>query len=113
MTRADVNTMILFNSLIRYRDDLGHEHHGIVIGDSYARFNGKFSYTVTLKDPHAFSISACRLDEIVEVVDWRIPEEYMDDLQERTRTAILNTYFKDGHLIGGVPEIQIIREATT
>lgn len=112
MTRADVNTMILFNSLIRYRDDLGHEHHGIVIGDSYARFNGKFSYTVTLKDPYAFSISACRLDEIVEVVDWRIPDEYLEGLKERTREAIINTYFKDGHLIGGVPEIQIIREAT-
>ena len=113
MTRADVNTLIIFNSLIRYRDDLGNEHKGIVIGDSYARFNGKFSYSITLKDPNAYSISACRLDEIVEVLDWHIPEVYRENIAERTREHILATYFKDGHLIGGVPEIQIIREATT
>lgn len=111
MTRADVNTMILFNSLIRYRDDLGHEHHGIVIGDSYARFNGKFSYTVILKDPHAFSISACRPEEVVEVLDWHIPESYRDGAIERTRAAIVNTFFTDGGLDGGVPEITIFKEA--
>lgn len=113
MTRADVNTMILFNSVIKYRDDLGGEHLGIVIGDSYARFNGKFSYSITLKDPNAYSISACRLDEILEVVNWRIPDEFRESLHEKTKEQILNTYFKDGHLIGGVPEIQIITEATS
>ena len=51
MTRADVILMIEFNALIRYRDSNGHEHHGIVIGDSYSRFNGENTYTVKVKDP--------------------------------------------------------------
>ena len=112
MTRADVILMIQFNALVRYRDDNGHEHHGIVIGDSYARFNGKYSYTISLKDPRAFSVSSCHLDEIIEVVDWHIPEDYRSDAVARTREQILNTFFKDGHLRGGVSEIEIFREAT-
>ena len=111
MTRADVNTMILFNSLIRYRDDMGYDHEGIVIGDSYARYNGRYSYTITIKDPHAFSISACRPEEVVEVLDWHIPESYRDGAIERTRAAIVNTFFTDGGLDGGVPEITIFKEA--
>lgn len=112
MTRADVILMIQFNALIRYRDNLGNEHHGIVIGDSYAQFNGRYSYSITLKDPIAYSISACRLNEIVEVVDWHIPEEFRGDAVERVREQIISAFFRDGDLLGGVPEITILREAT-
>ena len=112
MTRADVILMIQFNALIKYRDSLGNEHHGIVIGDSYARFNGKYSYSITIKDPNAYSISACRLNEIVEVVDWHIPEEYRGDAAERVREQIISAFFRDGDLMGGVPEITILQEAT-
>ena len=113
MTRADVILMIQFNALIRYRGNLGEDLRGIVIGDSYARFNGKYSYSITIKDPNAYSIASCRLEDIVEVVDWHIPDELLPTASERTRESIHNAYFKDGHLIGGVPKIQIIREATS
>lgn len=61
MTRADVILMIEFNALIRYRCSDGHELHGIVIGDAYSRFRGQNTYTVTVKDPRAYSISGCYL----------------------------------------------------
>lgn len=96
MTRADVILMIQFNALIRYRDSNGNEHHGYVIGDSHTRWAGKNSYTITVKDPNAYSINGCRLDEIVEVVDWHIPEEYRGRAEETVRQQIINSYFKDG-----------------
>lgn len=96
MTRADVILMIQFNALIRYRDSNGNEHHGYVVGDSYTRWAGKNSYTITVKDPHAYSIDGCRLDEIVEVVDWHIPEECRADAVERVRRQIINSFFIDG-----------------
>ena len=96
MTRADVLLRIQFNSHIIYRTADGHEHHGYVIGDSYTRFNGKNTYTITVRDPHAYSISGCYLDEIVQVVDWHIPEEYRADAVDRIRQQIINTYFKEG-----------------
>ena len=96
MTRADVILMIQFNAHIIYRTADGHEHHGYVIGDSYSRFNGKNTYTKSVRDPHAYSISGCYLDEIVRVVDWHIPEEYADRAEEIVRRQIINTYFKDG-----------------
>ena len=101
MTRADVILMIQFNALIRYRDSHGHEHHGIVVGDSYSRYNGKNTYTVTIKAPNgANSISGCYLNEIIEVVDWHIPDEYRLQAAERTRQQIINSYFTDGNLEG-------------
>jgi hypothetical protein len=96
MTRADVILMIEFNALIRYRDSNGHERHGIVIGDSYSRFNGENTYTVTVKDPRAYSISGCYLDEIIEVIDWHIPQEYQEKVADMVRQQIINSYFKDG-----------------
>lgn len=96
MTRADVILMIQFNALIRYRDSNGNEHHGYVVGDSYTRWAGKNSYTITVKDPNAYSIDGCRLDEIVEVVDWHIPEEYRGRAEDTVRQQIINSYFKDG-----------------
>lgn len=96
MTRADVILMIQFNALIRYRDSNGHEHHGYVVGDSYTRWAGKNSYTITVKDPHAYSIDGCRIEEIVEVVDWHIPEEFRGRAEETVRQQIINSYFKDG-----------------
>lgn len=96
MTRADVILMIQFNALIIYRTVDGHEHHGYVIGDSYSRFNGKNTYTISVRDPHAYSVSGCYLDEIVRVVDWHIPEEYADKAEEVVKQQIINTYFKDG-----------------
>lgn len=96
MTRADVILMIQFNALIRYRDSNGNEHHGYVVGDSYTRWAGKNSYTITVKDPNAYSIDGCRLDEIVEVVDWHIPEEHRANAEEIVRQQIINSYFKDG-----------------
>lgn len=96
MTRADVILMIEFNALIRYRDSNGHEHHGVVIGDSYSRFNGENTYTVTVKDPRAYSISGCYLDEIIEVIDWHIPEEYRERAADMVKQQIINSYFKDG-----------------
>lgn len=96
MTRADVILMIQFNALIRYRDSSGNEHHGYVVGDSYTRWAGKNSYTITVKDPNAYSIDGCRLDEIVEVVDWHIPEECRADAVERVRRQIINSFFIDG-----------------
>lgn len=95
MTRADVILMIEFNALIRYRDSNGHEHHGIVIGDSYSRFNGENTYTVQVKDPGAYSISGCYVDEIIEVIDWHIPEEYREKVTDLVRQQIINSYFKD------------------
>ena len=97
MTRADVILMIEFNALIRYRDSNGHEHHGIVIGDSYCRFNGENTYTVKVKDPGAYSISGCYLHEIIEVIDWHIPEEYQEKVSDLVRQQIINSYFKDGN----------------
>ena len=96
MTRADVILMIQFNSHIIYRTADGHEHHGYVIGDSYSRFNGKNTYTISVRDPNAYSVSGCYLDEIVRVVDWHIPEEYEDRATEVVRQQLINTYFKDG-----------------
>lgn len=96
MTRADVILMIEFNALIRYRDSNGHEHHGVVIGDSYSRFNGENTYTVIVKDPRAYSISGCYLDEIIEVIDWHIPQEYQEKVADLVRQQIINSYFKDG-----------------
>lgn len=96
MTRADVILMIQFNALIRYRDSNDNEHHGYVVGDSYTRWAGKNSYTITVKDPNAYSIDGCRLDEIVEVVDWHIPEEYRGRAEDTVRQQIINSYFKDG-----------------
>ena len=97
MTRADVILMIEFNALIRYRDSNGHEHHGIVIGASYSRFNGENTYTVIVKDPRAYSISGCYLDEIIEVIDWHIPEEYRERAADMTKRQIINSYFIDGN----------------
>ena len=96
MTRADVILMIQFNALIRYRDSNGNEHHGYVVGDSYTRWAGKNSYTITVKDPNAYSIDGCRIEEIVEVVDWHIPEECRADAVERVRRQIINSFFIDG-----------------
>lgn len=96
MTRADVILMIQFNAHIIYRSADGHEHYGYVIGDSYSRFNGKNTYTISVRDPNAYSVSGCYLDEIVRVVDWHIPEEYEGRAAEVVRQQIINTYFKDG-----------------
>lgn len=96
MTRADVILMIQFNAHIIYRTADGHEHYGYVIGDSYSRFNGKNTYTISVRDPNAYSVSGCYLDEIVRVVDWHIPEEYEGRAAEVVRQQIINTYFKDG-----------------
>lgn len=96
MTRADVILMIQFNALIRYRDSNGNEHLGYVVGDSHTRWAGKNSYTITVKDPNAYSIDGCRLDEIVEVVDWHISEEYRGRAEDTVRQQIINSYFKDG-----------------
>lgn len=98
MTRADVILMIEFNALIRYRDSSGHEHNGIVIGDSYSRFNGQNTYTVKVKDPRAYSISGCYLEDIIEVIDWHIPEEKRGQVADMTRRQIMNAYFTDGGL---------------
>ena len=96
MTRADVILMIQFNAHIIYRTSDGHEHHGYVIGDSYSRFNGKNTYIISVRDPHAYSVSGCYLNEIVKVVDWHIPEEYRCRAEETVRQQIINSYFKDG-----------------
>lgn len=96
MTRADVILMIQFNAHIIYRTADGHEHYGYVIGDSYSRFNGKNTYTISVRDPNAYSVSGCYLDEIVRVVDWHIPEEYEGRATEVVRQQLINTYFKDG-----------------
>ena len=109
LTRAEIYVLIYYNARIRYRDRLGYEHEGIVIGDGYARWNGKFSYTLSLRSPHAFSISACRPDEIVEVLSWNIPEEYREPMIERVREMFRKTYFEFGALLGGVPEIDILK----
>ena len=109
LTRAEIYVLIYYNARIRYRDRLGYEHEGIVIGDGYARWNGKFSYTLSLRSPHAFSISACRPDEIVEILNWNIPEEYRAAMIERVRDMFRKTYFEFGALLGGVPEIDILK----
>ena len=109
LTRAEIYVLIYYNARIRYRDRLGYEHEGIVIGDGYARWNGKFSYTLSLRSPHAFSISACRPDEIVEILNWNIPEEYRAPMIERVREMFRKTYFEFGALLGGVPEIEILK----
>ena len=109
LTRAEIYVLIYYNARIRYRDRLGYEHEGIVIGDGYARWNGKFSYTLSLRSPHAFSISACRPDEIVEVLSWNIPEEYREPMIERVREMFQKTYFSFGALLGGVSEIDILK----
>ena len=109
LTRAEIYVLIYYNARIRYRDRLGYEHEGIVIGDGYARWNGKFSYTLSLRSPHAFSISACRPDEIVDVLSWNIPEEYREPMIERVREMFRKTYFEFGALLGGVPEIDILK----
>lgn len=96
MTRADVILMIQFNAHIIYRDSTGLEHHGYVIGDSYSRFNGKNTYTISVRDPNAYSINGCRLDEIIRVIDWHIPEEYRGRAEETVRQQIIHSYFKDG-----------------
>ena len=98
MTRADVILMIQFNSHIIYRTADGHEHHGYVIGDSYSRFNGKNTYTISVRDPHAYSVSGCYLDEIVRVVDWHIPEQYADLASEVVRQQIINSFFTEDGL---------------
>lgn len=105
MTRADVILMIEFNALIRYRDSNGHEHQGVVIGDSYSRFNGQNTYTVTVKDPRAYSISGCYLGEIIEVIDWHIPQEYQEKVADMTRLQIINSYFIDGNS-DGLPRME-------
>ena len=62
-----------------------------------SRFNGKNTYTISIRDPHAYSVSGCYLDEIVRVVDWHIPEDYEDRAAEVVRQQLINTYFnKDG-----------------
>lgn len=109
LTRAEIYVLIYYNARIRYRDRLGYEHEGIVIGDGYARWNGKSSYTISLRDPYAFSISACSPDEIVEVLNWNIPEEYRASMIERVREMFQKTYFEFGALLGGVPEIEILK----
>ena len=109
LTRAEIYVLIYYNARIRYRDRLGYEHEGIVIGDGYARWNGKSSYTISLRDPYAFAVSACRPDEIVEVLSWNIPEEYRAAMIERVREMFRKTYFDFGALLGGVPEIEILK----
>lgn len=109
LTRAEIYVLIYYNARIRYRDRLGYEHEGIVIGDGYARWNGKSSYTISLRDPYAFSISACSPDEIVEVLNWNIPEEYRASMIERVREMFRKIYFVFGALLGGVPEIDILK----
>ena len=68
-----------------------------MVGDAYSRFNGHNLYTITVKDPNAYSISGCYLDEIVRVVDWHIPEEYREQAADMTRRQIMNAYFLDGN----------------
>lgn len=109
LTRAEIYVLIYYNARIRYRDRLWYEHEGIVIGDGYARWNGKSSYTIRLRDPYAFSVSACRPDEIVEVLSWNIPDEYREPMIERVREMFRNVYFEFGALLGGVPEIDILK----
>lgn len=109
LTRAEIYVLIYYNARIRYRDRLGYEHEGIVIGDGYARWNGKSSYTISLRDPYAFAVSACRPDEIVEILNWNIPEEYRAAMIERVREMFRKIYFEFGALLGGVPEIDILK----
>lgn len=109
LTRAEIYVLIYYNARIRYRDRLGYEHEGIVIGDGYARWDGKFSYTISLRDPYAFAISACYPDEIVEVLNWNIPEEYRATMIERVREMFRKVYFEFGTLLGGVSEIEILK----
>lgn len=113
LTRAEIYVLVFCNARIRYRDRMGYEHEGIVVGDHYARWNGKFTYTLSLKDPNgANSISGCYLDEVVEVVNWNIPEEYRLPMIERAREMFRKIYFESGALLGGVPEIEILKGGT-
>ena len=109
LTRLDCYLLVSYHARIRYRDRLGYEHDGIVIGDAYGHWNGKFSYTLTLKDPYAFSISACTPEEIVEIVNWNIPDEIRTDVEKRTRERFEQMYFSSGALLGGVPQIEILK----
>ncbi len=110
LTRAEIYVLIYYNARIKYRDSHGYEHEGIVVGDHYGRWNGKFTYTLSLKPPNgANSISGCYLDEVVEVVNWNIPEEYRVPMIERAREMFRRIYFESGALLGGVPEIEILK----
>lgn len=101
LSRLEIYKAILFNARIKYivYSNPTVYTEGYIIGDSFGYFNGKQTYTLTIKSVGAYSITGISPDQIVEIVDWNIPEFVQDKADEMARKFMANV-FKDRNVSG-------------
>ena len=103
LSRLEINKAILFNARIKYMiySNPTMATEGYIIGDSFGYFRGKQTYTLTVKSIGAYSITGIDPEQIVEIVDWNIPEFVADRADEIARLFMSNV-FKDRNVVGEV-----------
>lgn len=101
LSRLDIYKAILFNASVKYivYSNPTVASQGYIIGDSFGYFKGKQTYTLTIKSVGAYSITGISPDQIVEIVDWNIPEFFSDRADEMAR-KFMASVFKDRNVIG-------------
>ncbi len=101
LSRIDIYKAILFNARIKYiiYSNPTVASEGYIIGDSFGYFKGHPTYTLTIKCLGAYSIVGIEPEQIVEVVDWNIPEIVADKADEMARKFMCNV-FKDRSVLG-------------
>ena len=103
LSRIEIYKAILFNARIKYivYSNPTVYTEGYIIGDSFGYFNGKQTYTLTIKSVGAYSITGIDPEQIVEIVDWNIHELVADRADEMARRFMANV-FKDRNAVGEI-----------
>lgn len=96
LSRLEIYKAILFNAKVKYiiYSNPTVTSQGYIIGDSFGYFNGHRTYTLTIKCVGAYSIVGVNPEQIVEIVDWHIPEG-VDDRADDMARRFMATVFKD------------------
>lgn len=103
LSRIEIYKAILFNARVKYiiYSNPTVASQGYIIGDSFGYFNGKQTYTLTIKCLGAYSIVGIEPSQIIEIVDWNIPEVVKDRADEMARRFMANV-FKDRNAVGEI-----------
>ena len=96
LSRLEIYKAILFNAKVKYiiYSNPTVTSQGYIVGDNFGYFNGHQTYTLTIKCVGAYSIVGVNPEQIVEIVDWNIPEGIADRADDMAR-RFMATVFKD------------------
>lgn len=103
LSRIEIYKAMLFNARIKYvvYSNPTVASEGYIIGDSFGYFNGRATYTLTVKCLGSYCIVGIEPEQIVEVVSWNIPEFVEDRADEMARRFMANV-FKDRSVLGEI-----------